>query len=40
LAPQAVRRLFSVDSPNPTIGTLTALADALEMVLVPQRKRR
>jgi transcriptional regulator with XRE-family HTH domain len=29
LAPEAVRRLFSVDRPNPTVGTLTALADAL-----------
>lgn len=39
LAPEAVRRLFSVDSPNPTIGTLTALADALGLELVPQRRR-
>ncbi len=39
LAPEAVRRLFSVDSPNPTIGTLTALADALGLVLVPQRRK-
>ena len=39
LAPEAVRRLFSVDSPNPTIGTLTALADALGLELVPQRRK-
>ena len=35
LAPEAVRRLFSVDSPNPTAITLAALADALELDLVP-----
>ena len=40
LAPEAVRRLFSVDSPNPTIGTLTALADALGLELAPQRRKR
>lgn len=28
LTPEVVRRLFSADSPNPTIGTLTALADS------------
>jgi len=39
LAPEAVRRLFSVDSPNPTIGTLTALADALGLELVPRRRK-
>lgn len=39
LAPEAVRRLFSVDSPNPTIGTLTALADALGSDLVPRRRK-
>lgn len=38
LAPEAVRRLFSVDNPNPTIVTLTALADALGLELVPQRR--
>jgi DNA-binding phage protein len=35
LAPEAVRRLFSVDSPNPTAMTLAALADALDLDLVP-----
>ncbi len=39
LAPEVVRRLFSVDRPNPTIGTLTALADALGLELVPQRRQ-
>lgn len=37
-APEAVRRLFSVDSPNPTIGTLTALADSLGLELVPRER--
>jgi DNA-binding phage protein len=36
LAPEAIRRLFSVDSPNPTIATLTAIADALGLELVPR----
>ncbi len=35
LAPEAVRRLFSVNSPNPTATTLAALADALDLDLVP-----
>lgn len=35
LAPEAVRRLFSVDSPNPTATTLASLADALDLDLVP-----
>jgi len=35
LAPEAVRRLFSVVSPNPTAITLAALADALDLDLVP-----
>ena len=39
LAPEAVRRLFSADSPNPTISTLTAIADALDMELVPRKRR-
>ena len=38
LAPEVVRRLFSADSPNPTIGTLTALADSLGLELVPQKQ--
>jgi len=38
IAPEAVRRLFSADSPNPTIGTLTALADSLGLELVPQER--
>jgi DNA-binding phage protein len=39
LAPEAIRRLFSADSPNPTIGTLAAIADALGLELVTRRRR-
>jgi ribosome-binding protein aMBF1 (putative translation factor) len=39
LAPEVVRRLFSVDNPNPTIVTLTALADALDFEFVPRPRR-
>jgi DNA-binding phage protein len=39
LAPEAIRRLFSTDSPNPTIGTLTAVADALDLELVTRRRQ-
>lgn len=38
LAPEAVRRLFSAESPNPTISTLTALADTLGLELVPRQR--
>ena len=37
LAPELVRRLFSVGGLNPAIGTLTTIADALELELVPRR---
>ncbi len=39
IAPEAIRRLFSADSPNPTIGTLTAIADTLGLELVPRKRR-
>lgn len=39
IAPEAVRRLFSADSPNPTIGTLTAIADSLGLELVPRERQ-
>lgn len=39
LAPEAVRRLFSIDSPNPTAMTLAALADALDLVPTPRPTR-
>ena len=39
IAPEAIRRLFSADSPNPTIGTLTAIADTLGLELIPRKRR-
>ena len=33
LAPEAVRRLFTIEAPNPTIVTLVALAEALDLDL-------
>jgi DNA-binding phage protein len=33
--PEAIRRLFSAERPNPTLNTLVALADALELELLP-----
>ena len=36
LAPEVVRRLFSIDSPNPTATTLVALAEALDLEVVPR----
>ena len=39
IAPEAVRRLFSLHSPNPTIVTLTAIADALDLELVLRKRR-
>ena len=33
LRPEVIRRLFSAESPNPTLSTLVALAEALEMEL-------
>ena len=38
IALEGVRRLFSTDSPNPTIGTLTAIADALDLELVTRNR--
>lgn len=35
LQPEAVRRLFSSKRPNPTLVTLMAVADALELDLRP-----
>lgn len=39
LAPEVVRRLFTMESPNPTAGTLVALADALDLELVATPKK-
>ncbi len=36
LPPEAVRRLFSANCVNPTLGTITALAGALNVELVLQ----
>ncbi len=36
LPPEAVRRLFSAEGANPTLGTVTALANALNVELVLQ----
>lgn len=40
LPPEAVRRLFSMRSPNPTATTLIALARALELDLVAEPRTR
>lgn len=34
--PEAIRRLFSADRPNPTLNTLVALASALDLELKPR----
>ncbi len=36
LRPEVIRRLFSAESPNPTLATLVALAEALEMELAAE----
>jgi DNA-binding XRE family transcriptional regulator len=33
--PEAIRRLFSAEKPNPTLSTLVALAGALELEIRP-----
>lgn len=40
LPPEAVRRLFTMRSPNPTATTLAALARALELDLVAAPRRK
>lgn len=35
MPPEAVRRLFSAERPNPTLHTLAAIADALGLDLTP-----
>src|SRR5918995_5896829 len=39
IKPEAVRRLFSAETPNPTLNTLVALAAALELELRPEPRR-
>lgn len=36
LRPEVIRRLFSAESPNPTLATLVALAEALQMELAAE----
>jgi len=36
LRPEVIRRLFSAENPNPTLSTLVALAEALEMELAAE----
>ena len=38
--PEAIRRLFSVEKPNPTLTTLVALAGALDLEIRPTPRRR
>jgi len=40
MPPEAVRRLFSMEGPNPTAATLVALADALDLELVARPVER
>src|SRR6266545_3821226 len=37
--PEAIRRLFSAETPNPTLATLVALAEALDLELSPHPRR-
>ncbi len=39
LRPEVIRRLFSARSPNPTLATLVALAEAMQMELAAEPKR-
>jgi DNA-binding phage protein len=40
IKPEAIRRLFSTETPNPTLSTLVALAAALDLELVPFPRRK
>jgi DNA-binding XRE family transcriptional regulator len=37
--PEAIRRLFSAEKPNPTLRTLVALAGALDLEILPTLRR-
>lgn len=39
MQPEAVRRLFSAERPNPTLHTLAAIAEALGLDLTPAEKQ-
>jgi DNA-binding XRE family transcriptional regulator len=38
--PEAIRRLFSAEKPNPTLTTLVALAGALDLEILPTPRRK
>ena len=38
--PESIRRLFSAETPNPTLSTLVALAGALDLEILPSPRRR
>lgn len=38
--PEAIRRLFSAETPNPTLSTLVALAGALDLEIRPTPRHR
>lgn len=40
LRPEVIRRLFSAERPNPTLATLMALAEALELELAAEPLER
>jgi DNA-binding XRE family transcriptional regulator len=37
--PEAIRRLFSAEKPNPTLTTLVALAGALDLEILPRPRQ-
>lgn len=39
MPPEAVRRLFSAERPNPTLHTLASIAEALGLDLTPAQKK-
>ena len=39
MPPEAVRRLFSAERPNPTLNTLVAIAEALGLDFAPVKRR-
>ncbi|MGH9248975.1 MAG: helix-turn-helix domain-containing protein [Acidimicrobiales bacterium] len=39
MPPEAVRRLFSAERPNPTLQTLASIAEALGLELLPPKQR-
>lgn len=39
IPPEAVRRIFSAERPNPTLQTLASIAEALDLDLLPTARR-